>query len=275
MIPKGFHRPRKGETCFACGKADWCLISDTGTQCLCKRIESPMRWKDAGFLHAQDGASGAAVDLKGYAKNEPKPRFIDCDAVLQRYLQDTTRERVARFADLIGVSSESLRALGARWSVRHEAWAFPLSNHERKVVGIRYRTESGEKFSMKGGSEGVFLPTSEPARTIYMPEGPTDTAALLSIGLYAIGRPNNSNGATLVRRLLGLLKPAELIVIADRDAAGRDGAARFVADMAWTCRVVSPPRHKDVRQWVNAGATAAAIECVARSARYTHFARAG
>lgn len=276
MIPTGFHRPRRGEVCAACGKSDWCLISDDGKRCLCKRVASEVRWKDAGYLHGDStSVLGDTSEWRSYSRHTTNTRFLDLDGILQRYLQDTTTERIVRLSTQLGVTVDSLRRLGAKWSVRYDAWAFPMFNADRKVVGIRYRKEDGDKFSMKGGNEGLFLPSGDPARTIYMPEGPTDTAALLAIGLFAIGRPNNSNGSSMVKSLLVKLRPAELVIVSDRDAAGRDGATRFASALRWTCRIISPPRHKDVREWVNAGATAAAIECVAKSARYTHFARAG
>src|SRR5689334_18080294 len=54
-----FARVNKRSPCPCCEKHDWCLIGKPGTEfdgaVLCKRIESPHRFGEAGWLHRPGG----------------------------------------------------------------------------------------------------------------------------------------------------------------------------------------------------------------------------
>jgi DNA primase len=144
---------------------------------------------------------------------------------------------------------------------------------------------SGRKLSVKGGKEGLFVPTDlDVDARLLVTEGPSDCAALLDLGFSAVGRPSCMGGVKLLMELVKLRQPADMVVIADGDAPGQRGAESLAAVLV-ACtpavRVIAPPAGvKDVRQWKQRGATAAdvaaAIDAAAvRRLQITSRRRAG
>ena len=169
-----------------------------------------------------------------------------------------------QFAKSIGVEYESLLAMGVTFSVAHRAWAFPMSNAFQNsgkwnYVGIRLRNNNGFKWTVSGSKQGLFLAHVEASQTAYLPEGPTDTAALLTCGLYAIGRPNCNGGAEHLKIVIKRLGIKRIVIVADNDSAKRlgprdgypgiEGAERLkVALKQWPSVIYMPPAPcKDVR----------------------------
>jgi hypothetical protein len=104
----------------------------------------------------------------------------------------------------LGLSVESLAALGIGWSQFHRAWSFPMTDANCYVLGIRLRRPDGSKFAAKGGNDGLFLPTGKCLdSTLLIAEGPTDTGALLDMGFAnVVGRPSCTGGVKLLVELL-------------------------------------------------------------------------
>ena len=98
---------------------------------------------------------------------------------------------------------------------------------------------------------------------LFIAEGESDTAALLSIGLDAIGRPGCRGGSRLVLRFVRDAHPREVVIVADADEAGLDGArhlARSLTPYSRAVRVFVPPSEDgDARAWVREGATASDV----------------
>jgi hypothetical protein len=168
--------------------------------------------------------------------------------------------RLAWLAGELGVSAEALARLGIGWSERSGAWAFPMADAGRRVLGIRLRTELGRKFAVRGGREGLFIPDGlGSAGPLLIAEGPTDTAALLDLGFVAFGRPSCRGGRDLLLDLVRRWRPAEVVIVADNDAGhqGRDGAVDLAGRLATHHRCVRviapPPGVKDSRAWVRSG----------------------
>jgi hypothetical protein len=186
-------------------------------------------------------------------------------------------EALARLAAGLGVSAESLGRLGVGWSARHRAWTFPMVDVDGHVLGIRLRCPGGKKLSVRGGREGLFIPsvTPEPSppaplphrgegRLLLVCEGPTDTAALLDLGFSAVGRPSCLGGVKLLVELVQRVKPADVVIVGDRDAPGQRGAESLAAVLVAYCpalRIIAPPAGiKDAREWRRRGATRADVQ---------------
>jgi hypothetical protein len=168
-------------------------------------------------------------------------------------------------AQPLGLSVESLSTLSIGWSAEHGAWTFPMFDHERTVVGVRLRRPDGRKFSVTGGKEGLFIPTTlSLSHRLLVAEGPTDTAALLDLGFTTVvGRPSCTGGIKLLTELVRLMPLADVVIVADADESGRRGAfnlASVLVAYVPAVRVVVPVRHKDVREFVRAGGTRAQLE---------------
>ena len=155
---------------------------------------------------------------------------------------------------------------------------FPMCDARGQVIGVRLRRDDGSKFCITGSANGLFIPRLATGDNdqIYVVEGPTDCAALLSIGLQAVGRPSNSVGNDLLFDYLIRCR-REIVLFRDRDTKTTAKAAtiNFARELALglalvreRVKVISPPRGlKDAREWVTAGATAAAVRCLARNAQ--------
>jgi hypothetical protein len=212
-----------------------------------------------------------------------RPKSDDALAGLAaRYRAECDEGRLTRFARGLGLSVACLRRLGVGWCEESRAYSFPMLDAAARVVGIRLRTPKGRKFAVRGGHEGFFLPDDLDAPGLLLVcEGPTDTAAMPDLGLQAVGRPSCSGGSSLLVDLIGLHRPDEVAIVADRDRPGREGASALVQRLvihAGRLRVVTPPAGvKDARAWVQSGATRADVLDVIRSAevhRLTVRARA-
>ena len=185
-----------------------------------------------------------------------------------RYEAAADDSTVARLATQLGVSAESLRRLHIGHDGR--AYTFPMRTPDGLVCGIRLRYPSGRKLSVKGGREGLFLPADVPSDgPLFVAEGPTDCAALLDLGFSVIGRPSCRGAVRLTR---DVCRGRDVVVFADGDAPGQTGARTLACTLALYCqsvRLIRPPDGaKDVRQWVQRGATRAdvqrLVECAAR-----------
>lgn len=181
-------------------------------------------------------------------------------------------------AERLGVSRDSLDAIGAAWSGKYCAWAFPMRDGEGEIVGVRLRSEDGSKWAITGSRQGLFydadMLTSEGDKILYVTEGPTDTAAVLTLGLPAAGRASCNGQAEQIFILCKARGFRRFVVIADNDTAkekrdgtafypGREGAEKMAKEVGLPFKMILPPA-KDIRAWVNEGATAATLATLER-----------
>jgi len=191
-------------------------------------------------------------------------------ALLRRFGRDTQPAEVARLAVRLGVTAGSLVRLGVAWAAPHRAWAFPMSNAKHETIGVRLRAEDGRKWAVAGSRNGLFWPDNlAEVGPLLVCEGPTDTAAMLDLGYDAIGRPSCTGAVDMVIEVVRALKRRDVVVVADADGPGIDGAdrlARALTEAGRRPKVIRPHEGKDARAWVRAGATRAVVDTVIRNA---------
>ncbi len=290
--PAALVRCTRARRCPRCEHDGWCSVREDGSACVCMRVESPHPTRNGGWLHVLDGTRSYSPPPAA-ARIEPPPP--DLRPLVERAVASTPAEWLDALACSLRLPTpagiEALRRLGAhrarydaddvlrlsprdddaarrlrRWS----AWvasgdvaAFPMWCRGR-VVGVRTRDiASANKMALPGGREGLFVPSglANGLDWLAVTEGPTDTAALLSLGIEAIGRPNCTGGVDECLRLALVLKPRRVAVMLDRDEPGIRGGvalARRLADVVADVRCVLPPV-KDARAWVAAGAKRAEV----------------
>jgi len=192
--------------------------------------------------------------------------WIELESMANRWVVAMTPARLADAASDLGVSGDSLTRMRAGWSAIHGAVSFPMTGPVGRVVGIRLRKPGGRKFSVTGGKEGLFVPTGVLGfgDALAVCEGPTDTAAALDVGLHCIGRPNCSGGRAQIVGLLAGARVESLIVIADNDGPGQDGAQALLSSVNGQCakRIVTPP--SDMRAWLQSESRAEILSSVLR-----------
>jgi hypothetical protein len=178
-------------------------------------------------------------------------------------------------AGLLGLPSDALVRLGVGWSPTHQATAWPMRDADGRVIGIRLRCPfTAQKWALAGSRAGlIFDPEAmrerAPGGRLWIVEGPTDTAALLSIGLEVVGAPSAGGSTELLVALARRIRPEEIVILADRDEAGQRGAVRLRDALVIVApvRIVTPPHGiKDARAWVCSGAVRMVVEAAADAA---------
>lgn len=167
------------------------------------------------------------------------------------------RDELSTLADQLGVSLDSLKRLQVSWNAEEECWTFPERDGRTKIIGHLRRFRDGRKRTMNSSHRGIYIPSDwlTDAGPLYLPEGATDTAALLTLGLAAIGRPSATGGSDHLATFLAKCD-RDVIVVGDNDGGRGQRAAEQLAQRlanAWQRPVgwVLPPQeHKDVRVWL-------------------------
>jgi len=272
-----WRRVNRRELCPVCNKPDWCLVAGpegNPTTAICARVESDKQAGEAGWLHIlKEDCNGWKPPRRRVLKvrSAAEPR-ADISDLAMRYRDNLDEVRRMALSFDLGVEYDALNRMGVGLWVDErddsEWFSFPMTGDIRnggRIVGIRLRRGDGTKISVRGGKEGLFLPAEVYCGTdrLLVLEGPTDTAATLSLGFDAVGRPSCSGGVALLVDLVKSLKPGQVVIVADGDGPGRRGAeglASRLVPLVRDLRVIEPPEGvKDMRAWVQAGASSADV----------------
>lgn len=274
MIGSPLLRVSRAHPCQVCGKDSWCGYLEDGSRAFCARVRegAVSTAKNGAFVHRLSDDPGRPRGPRVVTIEAPAP---DLRTVVAAAVAATPASWIEHLANRLGMPApggvEALRRVGAHRE-RPTVAGFPMTRHGR-VVGIRYRSSSGSKWARKGGKEGAFVPTGiEAGAPLWLVEGPTDCAALLSVGLPTVGRPSASGNDAVVE-LVRTLRPSAAVVIADHDT-NHDVGQRTAAELALRLvllvpdvRTILPPGGaKDARAAIIAGARRSDFEAVAATA---------
>lgn len=258
-------RVSKQNPCPICNKPDWCMIGKSLV--ICMRVGSPREKKmkdgQVGFIHPLDGTVQYVAPKKA-----DRPQTVNFPQLYATMAARTKGWQVNRMAVSLGMMPEPLLELGMVMRDDRVA-AFPMRDSKRNIVGLRMRSITGDKFAEAGSHQGMFIPSRDPEPTVYLPEGPTNTAAGLSLGLYCIGRPSCNGGIYEVVALVKSLGCKRAVIIADADPdivfrervtnAGADGAITLALHLGIPNTIITLPS-KDLRDFVKTGGDRATIE---------------
>ena len=264
----------KSAPCPVCGKDHNCKVSLDGGAVYCGDRESdhPKGPNGGGqWLHILVDGKGPAGFVHPSHLKPPKPKPVRDWGPVADQLSGCDQSHIEDLAKTLGVEAWSLGDLPTGFGSadgRSSAWTFPERNEDGQLLGISKRLlvrrkDGTNKEFVAGGSRGLIYPEAwhEPGGPILLVEGPTDTAAIWSMGLSVIGRPNNRGGVDLLAKMLAETT-REIIVVAEYDLKpdgrwpGREGAiatAQRLADRL--CRAVDwalpGDDEKDSRAWLN------------------------
>ena len=253
--------------CPICKKSDWCGYSGDGVYAVCMRVQSDRPSKNGGHVHRI--LDDRPLPPPMLPPEKPAPA-IDAGAKMAEWRAATTTSHFQRASALLGITVEAWTALGAAYAPEHSAWALPMFDDRSagpiKAVGIRLRNDTGEKWAVRGSRSGFFFPFNEKREgrsldRILIVEGPTDTAAALDLGMFAIGRASCRGGVEQIMGALAQIQPKEVVIVHDNDGPGVEGAtilADKIASKHRVCRFVPPT--KDLRSFLRAGGTKTALE---------------
>ena len=229
------------------------------------RVESDRPMENGGFLHLNPDADKALY----IHKNEPSKPTIDWKAKFAEWGMSTTVDKVIAHGESLGVDPMALKLLGIAWAEEHRAWAYPMCDGTGKVTGARIRNEHSDKWAHPGSRQGLFIPEMEHRWRMFVAEGPTDTAAALTIGLYCIGRPSCNGCEQMVVDMCKWLWIKEVVIIADRDTPGQLGAEKL-QDRLKVKSIIYTPDGKDIRECVKNGLTAELVNLSIKDQQWTY-----
>ena len=248
-------RCTKRNPCKICEKPDWCGFTEDGKVFRCMRVESS-KPSNGGWIHYLDEPIKYRKPIQRQ-KQKPVKNFTELACQYQEALLN-----IEIIANELGVSSRSLERLQTGWNGNI---TFPMRDENEQVIGINVRAKDGKRWCVTGSHNGLFWPENiSDNDMLLLPEGPTDTAALLTLGFAAAGRPSNVGGVEILIKKLSKRR-RYVVIIADNDEAKQrpDGSEFFpgqygalkTADALrkYTkgIKVIVPPKYKDVRRWLN------------------------
>lgn len=214
--------------------------------------------------------------------SRPADSSLDWNVIARRYAQAMKPRWLRRAAELLGLPTEPLAQLQVGWNAQSRATTWPMRDTRGQAIGVRLRCpRTGRKWAERGSRAGLFfapeLLSNSPVECVWIAEGPTDTAAMISIGLKAVGVPSAGGGAELLRALGTKLRVGRWVVVADADGAGRTGAERLAESLLLVApvRIITPVMVKDARAWVHAGASSATFWAEAERASERRLAMKG
>lgn len=248
MIP-GYRSVTKSRPCEICEKPDWCMISRDGDLALCARIVSGRPFGEAGHIHV---LREPVIAPRQFRRRPPPPaqKRIDWKSIATGYEKECSDLRLRKHAMQLGVSYLSLVFMYVGFSEQKQAYSYPMFDEDGQMIGIRFRNEAGRKWAYEGSRNGLFYqPDSRPNGSVLITEGPTDTAAMLSLDIYTVGRASCGTGLTY---LLKLCKNLHVAVLADADGPGRRGGEKLgsgLLPVAKSVKIIEPPYSKDAREW--------------------------
>ena len=181
-------------------------------------------------------------------KPEETPEYIG--RIAQQSHESMKPDWWDRLSDHLSLPVPALKRLHVGWSRAYESWTFPMRDASGAIIGVRTRRPDGTKKAVAGSRAGIFIPDGITPKRLFIAEGPTDTAALLSLGLDANGRPSCTGCKPMVIEYAKQHRPTETIIMADGDEAGILGAESLASELVAVCttKVMVPPA-KDCREW--------------------------
>jgi phage/plasmid primase-like uncharacterized protein len=212
------------------------------------RVESTRPMRDGGWFHEFGDKPKPA-----FAPKPPTPKLnMDMESVYDA-LPVCSIEPLAK---QLGVSLIALESLGI--TRKGNSWAVPMRDGKNKIIGIHLRCDDGTKRAVVGSRNGLFIPQIEPQKTAYICEGMSNAASLISMGLYAIGRPSCNTGAEQLKEALTRLGVHRIVIVCDADEIkfggkrpGYSGAIKLKKDLGLMSVTFVPPSPlKDVRDMI-------------------------
>lgn len=250
-------RVTKAHRCPICNHSNWCMIGDAWVVCMRVQSDRPKAFAggETGWLHPiGDRPKPPPVHER------PAP-IINIADILKRWRIGKNDRNLAEFSSQLGVTLNALESLECTRAPYLNTWAFPMRAGDNSYCGIRLRNDKGEKWAERGSHSGLFIPQCEPTGTVLITEGPTDTAAALTLGYYALGRPSCSGGVPHIQVALKRIQARRAVIVSDLDDPGLRGAKTLQEHLPVPTAILALPA-KDLRSAVGSGITREMVDCM-------------
>ncbi len=248
---KDFSRVTRDMPCPVCKKSDWCLIANDGQSVICARIKSKKKCGEAGWLYKDDSFDELSPIIKKTVHSKKDPKKIQ--EIYNRL--DFSYGAIKYLASEFNIGWEVLRSMGVGYA--DGVWYTPMYNENFEIIGLKKRNKAGKKWCARGSQLGVYLQSGLVARrSVYICEGESDTASMISQGYRAIGRASATTCGRILCQLLNHTR--DVTIISDFDANGigyRSSCelAKNIKNPHCTVYIAMHRKHKDIRAWINSG----------------------
>ena len=242
-------RVNRNNRCPACDHDTWCLLGED--LFICMRVPSDRKkifvGGEVGYIHGY----GNKPIWNPPEKTNAIP-VIDAKKVMNEWRKSYGTSGIEVLADELGVSVKSLTSLETVRTMHPKSWGWPMKTGYGDYIGIRIRNHLGKKWALTGSHAGIFIPQLPVPRRILVVEGPTDTAAALTFGYYAIGRPSCSGGVHHIMAFVRRCHVHEVVIVADNDDPGIRGGNDLQRMLpVASCLLLLPT--KDLREFLRIG----------------------
>ena len=261
-------RASRAVPCWVCAdlhkRQSWCLVDQLRGRCICPRVESSKRIGNAGWLHDRLAAA-AAVPACYIVQQRVADQAIDwmaewraaCAAAAEQPL-------VSWLQETLSLSAAAVTSVEV--GNRNGDAAFLMTDSEGNATGLKLRTQSGKKLCALHSRLGVIRGKRfDPALpTLVVTEGESDLMVAAAWGMNAVARVGCRSCESIIAKLA---HGKRVLIVADNDKAGLDGAAALRSACVTAQRIVvitPPPDTKDLRAWSLRGATRQDLQWRAR-----------
>jgi hypothetical protein len=236
------------------------------------RISNDRPMKNGGYFYPFEKEQPRSAWEPRRVAPAPRKSAPNMGGLMRMWRQESSGAGLRSISAHLGVEEEALDWIGATWAADRHAIAIPMhdgrSSDEHSPCGIRLRTLEGRKFAVTGSKSGIFFPYGAMNRIVcdrvFICEEPTDTAACLEMGLFAIGRASCRGGEEIVLDVLSQLCPSDCVVVSDNDGPGFAGANALMERLKVRRTRIVPPG-KDLRAFVRDGGTKDVMEAILRN----------
>ncbi len=260
-------RVSRTKRCPICNHAEWCSVSSDGAVAICMREPSDKECQGGGWIHVINKSIGARIG-NFFKKKEKRISPAEWHGMIIAYMEAMRFIDWQQITQRLGLSSIAMaRYLVGRYQHSIPTYTFPMWDGFGKLCGIRLRADNGEKWSITGSKNGLFIPTMLTGESpLLICEGCTDPIAATEMMFDAIGRPSCNSGFEDIKIFLKRNHYEQVVIMSDNDEAkirndgstwypGQEGADKLCKQLTKYCnvKVVKPPV-KDLRLWFNQGA---------------------
>ncbi len=261
-------RVSRKKPCPICGRTDKaCAISSDGAVAICTQEPSDKLCGEVfagGYLHVINKSIGARI-CKMFTRREPKIPPKEWHKKMLEHCYLMTRVHWSIIHEELGLSTMVMARYFVGYYPHHiPAFTFPMWTGSGRLCGIRIRAANGDKWSIKGSQNGLFVPTGLTGESpLLICEGCTDPIAGTEMGFDSIGRASCSTGYQDIRTFLRKHSYSQVIIVSDNDLPkkrndgswwypGQEGARKLHDRLKrnWNVKIIKPPV-KDLRLWYN------------------------
>lgn len=265
-----WRRVSKRHPCPVCGKATWCTVQEGAAHCM--RVESEVLVHSGGWIHDTENLGPLPPPTP---QPKPIPPARARELAIEYYQHKRAEEARKALSDRLGVALDALERLGVGCGMDyHGEWftSWPERAPDGAVMGINRRYKDGKKKLLSGTKHGLIyagdLTDNLSGNAVFLPEGGSDVAALLTLKIPVIGRFSNLGGVPMLEEALKGYGGAVVVLGEDdlrpsaecgdctkcgRCYPGKFGAIETAKRLAaaglnaWWCML---PGVKDTREWL-------------------------